>query len=177
MAETRILTLSALAVALAAGAACGGQSEPTDAASGGNGVYFIEPTEGAQVVSPLWVKMGASGLVVRNGYSVKEGYGHHHLFINDETLTASGEKIPSDETHVHYHSSESEAIIDLSRGRHTLTLLFGNDVDQPHKPLYTDTITIEVIDTKRVFFEAPDERGRHQGVPVRGRDRVGGPGG
>ena len=51
---------------------------------------------------------------------------------------------------------ESEAIIDLSRGRHTLTLLFGNDVDQPHQPLYTETITIDVIDSKRVFFEAPE---------------------
>ena len=122
---------------------------------GGPGVYFIEPTDGAEVVSPLWVRMGADGLVVRNGFSVKEGYGHHHLFINDTTLTAKGEKIPSDPTHIHYHSSESEAIIDLSRGRHTLTLLFGNDVDQPHQPVYTETITVDVIDTKRVFFEAP----------------------
>ena len=154
----RILTLWALAVGLVAVVACGGQSDSGDgdAASGGKGVFFIEPTDGAQVVSPLWVRMGANGLVVRNGYSVKEGYGHHHLFISDETLTAPGEKIPSDATHVHYHSSESEAIIDLSRGRHTLTLLFGNDIDQPHQPLYTETITIDVIDSKRVFFEAPE---------------------
>ena len=156
----RILTLSALAIGLAAVVACGGQSGPDDGdgASGGARVFFIEPADGAQVVSPLWVRMGATELTVRNGYSVKEGFGHHHLFINDTALTAAGEKIPSDDTHIHYHSSESEAIVDLSRGRHTLTLLFGNDVDQPHQPVYTDTITIDVIDTKRVFFEAPENR-------------------
>ena len=156
----RILILAALATFLTAVVACGGQSDSGDGPgdSGDTGVYFIEPTDGAQVVSPLWVRMGANGLTVRNGFSVKEGYGHHHLFINDTALTATGERIPSDDTHIHYHSSESEAIIDLSRGRHTLTLLFGNDVDQPHQPVYTDTITIDVIDTKRVFFEAPENK-------------------
>ncbi len=154
-----ILTLSAMAVALAGAACGGGASDSTDGeqTSGGDGVFFIEPTDGAQVVSPFRVKMGARGLVVRKGFSVKRGYGHHHIFIDDSSLPAADQQIPSDATHFHYHSSETDTIIDLSRGRHSLTLLFGNDIDRPHDPLYTDTITVDVIDSKRVFFEAPKD--------------------
>jgi hypothetical protein len=70
--------------------------------------------------------------------------GHHHLLINTE-LPPAGQPIPSDRQHLHYGAGETETMIELPPGKHTLQLLMGDDNHVPHTPPVTSKrITITV---------------------------------
>lgn len=70
--------------------------------------------------------------------------GHHHLLI-DTDLPAPGEVIPSDRNHLHFGAGETETMIELPPGKHTLQLLLGDDKHYPHNPpVYSKKITITV---------------------------------
>ncbi|HJV73633.1 MAG TPA: DUF4399 domain-containing protein [Noviherbaspirillum sp.] len=70
--------------------------------------------------------------------------GHHHLLI-DSDLPPAGEEIPSDRKHLHFGAGETETMIELPPGRHTLQLLMGDDKHVPHNPpIYSKKITITV---------------------------------
>jgi Domain of unknown function (DUF4399) len=59
--------------------------------------------------------------------------GHHHLLI-DTTLPPLDEPIPNDFNHLHFGAGQTEAIVTLSPGRHTLQLLLGDENHVPHNP-------------------------------------------
>lgn len=70
--------------------------------------------------------------------------GHHHLLI-DVPLTPAGQKIPSDRNHLHFGAGETETMIELPPGKHTLQLLVGDENHVPHDPpVYSRKITITV---------------------------------
>lgn len=70
--------------------------------------------------------------------------GHHHLLI-DTDLPPAGEEIPSDRNHLHFGAGETETMVELPPGRHTLQLLMGDDKHVPHNPpIYSKKITITV---------------------------------
>lgn len=70
--------------------------------------------------------------------------GHHHLLI-DTPLPPADQEIPSDRNHLHFGAGETEAMVELPPGRHTLQLLMGDDKHVPHKPpIYSKKITITV---------------------------------
>jgi hypothetical protein len=70
--------------------------------------------------------------------------GHHHLLI-DVDLPPMDQEIPSDRNHLHYGAGETEALIELPPGKHTLQLLMGDDKHIPHNPpVYSRKITIYV---------------------------------
>lgn len=70
--------------------------------------------------------------------------GHHHLLI-DTNLPPAGEEIPSDRNHLHFGAGETETMLELPPGRHTLQLLMGDDKHVPHDPpIYSKKITIFV---------------------------------
>lgn len=48
--------------------------------------------------------------------------GHHHLLI-DTDLPPMDEPIPSDRNHLHFGAGETETMIELPPGKHTLQLL------------------------------------------------------
>ena len=90
------------------------------------------------------MKFGLSDFgVAPAGYDIPNT-GHHHLIIDaplpDLTLT-----IPANANYVHFGLGQTESIISLSPGKHTLRLLLGNYVHIPHsEPLYSQEITIIV---------------------------------
>ncbi len=108
-------------------------------------VFFIEPQDGAQVTSPVTVKMGAEGVTVEPAGEVREGYGHHHIII-DTDLPPAGQAIPGDEQHRHFGKGQTETTLDLTPGEHTLQLLFATGVHVPYDPTIADTITITVVE-------------------------------
>jgi len=59
--------------------------------------------------------------------------GHHHLLI-DTKLPPLDEPIPNDFNHLHFGAGQTEAIVTLSPGRHTLQLLLGDENHVPHNP-------------------------------------------
>jgi Domain of unknown function (DUF4399) len=70
--------------------------------------------------------------------------GHHHLLI-DTDLPAADQEIPSDRNHLHFGAGETETLVELPPGKHTLQLLMGDDKHIPHNPpIYSRKITITV---------------------------------
>ena len=109
-------------------------------------VNFIEPLDGAEVVSPFTVRMGAEGVTVEPAsQGARDGYGHHHIIIDAE-LPPLDQPIPSDEQHRHFGGGQMETTLDLPPGEHTLRLLFAQGNHVPYSPAITDTITITVVE-------------------------------
>jgi len=77
--------------------------------------------------------------------------GHHHLLI-DTKLPPLDEPIPNDFNHLHFGAGQTEAIVTLSPGRHTLQLLLGDENHVPHNP----PIMSKPI---RVYVTKPRRRG------------------
>lgn len=70
--------------------------------------------------------------------------GHHHLLIDTE-LPPAGQEIPSDRNHLHFGAGETETMLELPPGKHTLQLLMGDHKHISHKPpVYSKKITITV---------------------------------
>ena len=70
--------------------------------------------------------------------------GHHHLLV-DTDLPSMDEKIPSDRNHLHFGAGQTETMLDLPPGKHTLQLLMGDFDHTPHNPpVYSKKITIFV---------------------------------
>jgi len=68
--------------------------------------------------------------------------GHHHLLI-DVDLPPFDEPIPSDEHHLHFGKGQTETVIELAPGKHTLQLIMGDKDHIPlDPPLYSKKITI-----------------------------------
>ncbi|MSP42918.1 MAG: DUF4399 domain-containing protein [Alphaproteobacteria bacterium] len=110
-------------------------------------VYIISPPNGATVSSPVMVQFGLGGMGVAPAGVVKENTGHHHLFV-DAPLpegAALDEAISKDEHHLHFGGGQTEAMIALPPGKHTLQLLLGDHNHIPHKPpVASAPITINV---------------------------------
>ncbi len=99
-------------------------------------VYFIAPEDGATVSSPVRVVFGLRGLGIAPAGVDESGTGHHHLLIDTEV--PSGEDLqyalPSDEQHVHFGRGQTEALLDLAPGEHTLQMILGDWSHVPHDP-------------------------------------------
>ncbi len=116
----------------------------SSAAPEGASVYFISPTDGAEVSSPVTIKFGLKGMGVAPAGTEKAKTGHHHLLI-DTKLDDYENSIPADEQHRHFGGGQTEATIELKPGKHTLQLVLGDHNHIPHKPVVeSKVITITV---------------------------------
>src|ERR1700726_4323423 len=101
----------------------------------GASVYFINLKDGDTVSSPFKVQFGLTGMGVAPVGVEKPNTGHHHLII-DTTLSADELKapIPADAKHLHFGGGQSEAMVTLPPGQHTLQLVLGDWSHVPHVP-------------------------------------------
>jgi len=119
--------------------------ERTPAPEGAN-VYFISPADGATVKSPVTVIFGLEGMGVAPAGTEKEKTGHHHLIVN-APLPDMNAGIPSDENHIHFGGGQTQTVVDLAPGEHTLQLLVGDLNHIPHDPpVASERITITVAE-------------------------------
>ncbi len=108
-------------------------------------VFFVIPSSGETLTSPVTVKFGVSGMSIVPAGEDKPNSGHHHLLINLEKLPNMNMPIPADKNHLHFGKGQTETIIKLPKGKHTLQLLLGNHIHIPHKiPLLSEKIEIIV---------------------------------
>ena len=108
-------------------------------------LYFISPSDGAVVKSPVRIKFGINGMNIVPAGVDKPLSGHHHLLINLDKLPNMSMPIPADKKHLHFGKGQTETIIDLPKGKHSLQLLLGNYMHVPHKtPLISKKIEIIV---------------------------------
>jgi len=96
-------------------------------------LYFLSPADGAVVRGPVTVRFGLSGMGVAPAGVEHENTGHHHLIINTP-LPPLDEPIPTDDNHLHFGGGQTEAVIVLPPGPHTLQLLLGDWSHVPHAP-------------------------------------------
>jgi hypothetical protein len=116
----------------------------------GAAVYIIGLEDGAVVKSPVTVRFGLTGMGVAPAETMAENTGHHHLMIDvppfgsddPEALILS---IPNDDTHKHFGKGQTEVVLDLTPGTHTLQLVLGDHGHVPHTPpVMSEQITITV---------------------------------
>jgi hypothetical protein len=107
-------------------------------------VMIVEPANGATVTSPLTVKFGISGMEIAPAGTEKANSGHHHLLINQK-LADPKVGIPADDKHKHFGKGQTEAVVELPAGTHTLQLVLADHNHIPHSPVVqSETITITV---------------------------------
>ena len=107
-------------------------------------LYFISPNNGAVVKSPVKVMFGLSGMGVAPAGVVHDKTGHHHLLINTKLADMSA-PIPKDDKHLHFGGGQTEAVVTLPPGKHTMQLVLGDFKHVPHNPpVVSESITIEV---------------------------------
>lgn len=140
--------LPALAALVLSGTAIAGETPSTPGAK----QYFVNLEDGAKVKGPVTVIFGLSGMGVAPAGIEKEGTGHHHILLNRAPF-GEGEdgkdeydyNIPADDNHIHYGGGQTETVLELAPGQHTLQLVLGDQNHIPHNPpVYSDVITITV---------------------------------
>ena len=145
----RKLLVSAFLIVLAAtGYATAGDTP----APAGAKVYFENLKDGAVVSSPFKVVFGLSGMGVAPAGVEKAGTGHHHLLIDRKPLGEGPEgkaelsaNLPADEHHKHFGGGQTEVMLTLSPGKHTLQLVLGDQNHIPHNPpVVSPVITVTV---------------------------------
>lgn len=115
-------------------------------------LYFTNIKDGDKVRSPFRVAFAVSGMgVAPVAAGPIKNTGHHHILIDMPLPVDIKTPIPFDKPgevlHQHYKhfgEGETETVLDLPPGMHTLRLLFA---DHNHVPFYIDSreIRIEVL--------------------------------
>lgn len=107
-------------------------------------VYFINLEDGIKTTSPVFIQFGLSGKGIAPAGINMPNTGHHHLLINVDEIDFS-KPIPSSKNHLHFGAGQSEALINLPEGEHTLQLLLGDMQHKPHSPpLISEKIKITI---------------------------------
>jgi hypothetical protein len=123
----------ALAALLSAPAPAQPAAPPRKPAPEGARLYFISPTDGETVKSPVTVRFGLSGMGVAPAGVDQPETGHHHLIVDAE-LPPLDRPLPADANHIHFGKGQTETTLELPPGRHTLQLLLGDHTHTPHDP-------------------------------------------
>lgn len=106
-------------------------------------LYFVTPANGDVVEGPVRVVFGLRGMGVAPAGVERAGTGHHHLII-DAPLPEAGKPIPADENHRHFGGGQTETVLELEPGTHTLQLVLGDHLHVPVDGVVSEKITITV---------------------------------
>ena len=109
-------------------------------------VYFITPANGQTVSGEFKLQFGLSGMGVAPAGSKVKNTGHHHLLINKDISDINFSRpLPATDQVKHFGGGQTETMLKLPKGQHTLQLLLGNYLHVPHdKPVMSEKITITV---------------------------------
>ncbi|WP_289117458.1 DUF4399 domain-containing protein [uncultured Idiomarina sp.] len=120
------------------------QMERTEASANAQ-AYIISPQDGEVVGETFKVKFGLNGMgVAPAGVDVKHT-GHHHLLIDKDELPAMDKPMGGDV--IHFGGGQTETMVTLEPGEHTLQLILGDKNHVPHDPaVVSKKITITVKD-------------------------------
>ncbi len=123
-----ILCLACISPVLAA------EETPTPAPQGAY-LYIGWPNDGEVIRAghPFRVWFGLRHMgVAPKGVDVP-ATGHHHLII-DADLPPLDEPIPSNRNYLHFGAGQTETMLELPPGKHTLQLIMGDHNHYPHVP-------------------------------------------
>lgn len=107
--------------------------------------FIVSPKNGAQVSSPFQVKFAIKHFKIAPiGENIHKA-GHYHLLIDQTGPLSLDAPIPSDQQHLDFAQGETEALISLPPGRHTLQLVVGDEEHEPFEELMSMPINIIVL--------------------------------
>ncbi|WP_456417776.1 DUF4399 domain-containing protein [Thiolapillus sp.] len=113
-------------------------------------VFFKNLQDGDTISTSYKVEFGIKGYgIVPAGTRDKRRHtaGHHHLLVNYPGAPAMDEPLPRSEHCIHFDAGETETILNLPPGKHTLQLLLGDETHEPlEPPLISEKITVTVQD-------------------------------
>jgi hypothetical protein len=108
-------------------------------------VYLISPADGETVRGEFVVRFGLRGMGVAPAGVERENTGHHHLLIDVDILPPLDAPLPASEYVRHFGGGQTETVLTLPPGKHTLQLVLGDHQHVPHDPpVISDKITIYV---------------------------------
>ena len=138
----RVLLAFALTASAVAAAA---QAPSTRTPPTGAELSIITPKNGATVAPDVTVRFGLKGMGVAPSGVAREHTGHHHLLVDVKELPAAGQPISKDAQHLHFGGGQTETVLKLAPGTHTLQLELGDENQVPFDPpLVSKRITIHV---------------------------------
>ena len=117
---------------------------PLPAVPAGAKVFFKNLKDGQTVKSPLKVEFGVEGMKLDTAGPVVAGSGHHHLLVDAGDSLAAGTVVPKDSTHYHYGKAQKEATINLTTGKHRLTLQYADGLHRSYGAQLAKAITVTV---------------------------------
>ena len=105
--------------------------------------YFIDLKDGATVKSPFLVRFGLTEQMgIAPALADWPDTGHFHLIIDSKPPNPNR---PISNRHLHLHKGQTEAIVELKQGRHTLQIVMGDYSHIPHDPpVMSEQITVNV---------------------------------
>jgi hypothetical protein len=106
-------------------------------------VFFANLEDGDVVTSPVYIEFGVEGIEVEPAGPINEGFGHHHILIN-ETPAPYGEAVAADDTHIHFGGGQTSDTLDLPAGEHTLVLQFADGIHRSYGDQLTASIKVTV---------------------------------
>lgn len=112
--------------------------------------YFVNIKDGDRIKSPFRVAFAVTGMGVSPVAAGNiQNTGHHHILINMPLPVDIKAPIPFDKPgeyanqhYKHFGSGETETLLDLPAGKHTLRLLFANHM---HVPYYISSKEITIF--------------------------------
>jgi len=134
--------LTAVAVTLAlAGIASFAAALDRTAAPAGVQLYFIDLKDHAHVHSPLTVRFGLKGMGVAPAGVTFENTGHHHLLIDTAMPADLSAPLPAvDGKALHFGKGQTETVLTLTPGHHTLQLVLGDSKHVPFDPVIASPV-------------------------------------
>ena len=149
---------SILAISFAATAKPDANKLPRTASPKGAKAYIILPRDGKTVKPKFKVSFGLkgmgvcpAGLVLPDGKPM-EKTGHHHLLVDTEKLPSMSLPMVASETLLHFGAGQTETVVNLPPGKHTLQLVFADFAHIAHNPPVVSkkiTITVEAKAKKK----------------------------
>ncbi|MFY0650621.1 MAG: DUF4399 domain-containing protein [Cyclobacteriaceae bacterium] len=106
-------------------------------------VFFKHPEDGATVPSPVFIEMGVKGMQIEPAGKVNEGFGHHHILINQDNWPV-GQVIPASDSTIHFGKGQTDASLELEPGNYKISLQFADGVHTSYGPDMSATINITV---------------------------------
>ena len=105
--------------------------------------YFVDLKDGDNVKSPLLVRFGLTEQMgIAPALADWPDTGHFHLIIDSKPPNPNR---PISNRHLHLHKGQTEAIVELKQGQHTLQIVMGDYSHIPHDPpVMSKQITINV---------------------------------
>jgi len=109
----------------------------------GTKTYFIDLKDGDKIKSPILIRFGLTEQMgIAPALADWPDTGHFHLIIDSKTPNPDR---PISNKHLHLHKGQTEAIVELKPGRHTLQIVLGDYSHIPHDPpVMSEQITVYV---------------------------------